>query len=270
MKTPEDLRQIDALIQVMAALRNPDGGCPWDLEQNFRSIAPYTLEEAYEVADAIERGDMGELREELGDLLLQVVFHARMAEEEGTFAFPDVVQAICEKMIRRHPHVFGDETRGSADGVKDRWDEIKAAEKAAKGKKTNALLDDVPANLPGLTQAVKLQHKAAKVGFDWPQTEDVLDKITEEAGELLEEARDGLSHARQEEEFGDLLFVMANLARHLSIDPEAALRRANQKFRRRFWHIERVLGAKLQDATLEEMDALWDEAKRKDKADAAE
>ncbi|MGK2739817.1 nucleoside triphosphate pyrophosphohydrolase [Tepidicaulis sp. LMO-SS28] len=270
MKTPEDLRQIDALIQVMAALRNPDGGCPWDLEQDFRSIAPYTLEEAYEVADAIERGDMGELREELGDLLLQVVFHSRMAEEEGSFAFPDVVQAICEKMIRRHPHVFGDETRGSAEGVKDRWEEIKAAEKAAKGKAPQALLDDVPANLPGLTQAVKLQHKAAKMGFDWPQTEDVLHKIAEEAEELLEEARDGSSHARQEEEFGDLLFVMANLGRHLSLDPEAALRRANQKFRRRFGHIERQLGDKLQEATLEEMDALWNEAKRKDKAGAGE
>lgn len=269
MKTPHDLRRIDSLLQVMAALRSPDGGCPWDIEQDFRSIAPYTLEEAYEVADAIERGDMDDLKEELGDLLLQVVFHSRMAEEGGSFTFPDVVEAICEKMIRRHPHVFGDEARSGAEAVKGRWEEIKAAEKAAKGRQPQNLLDDVPTTLPGLTQAVKLQHKAAKTGFDWPQTEDVLHKIAEEAGELLDEARDGLSHERQEEEFGDLLFVMANLARHLSIDPEAALRRANRKFRRRFAHIEDVLGPRLQEATLEEMDELWNEAKARDKANAA-
>lgn len=266
MSTPENLHEIDALLAIMAALRNPQGGCPWDLEQDFRSIAPYTLEEAYEVADAIERGDRQDLKEELGDLLLQVVFHAQMACEEESFTFADVVEGICEKMIRRHPHVFGDEEARSAGAIKGRWDEIKAAEKAAKKKKLAALLDDVPANLPGLSQAVKLQHKAAKVGFDWPQTENVLDKIQEEAGELLEAARGGLSHAEQEEEFGDLLFVMANLARHLNIDPEAALRRTNQKFRRRFGYVESKLGEKLADAGLEEMDKLWNEAKAIDKA----
>ncbi|MEN6543806.1 nucleoside triphosphate pyrophosphohydrolase [Parvibaculum sp.] len=262
---PTDLGRIEALLAIMAKLRNPDGGCPWDIEQNFATIAPYTIEEAYEVADAIERGDMADLREELGDLLLQVAFHAQMAEESGLFAFEDVVRAICEKMIRRHPHVFGDETSGSAAAVKGRWDDIKEQEKAAKGKPASAsILDDVPFALPALTRAVKLQNRAARVGFDWPSTVEVLDKLNEEMLELSEELAKGGDADRLEDEFGDLLFVYANLARHMKIDPEAALRRANAKFSSRFKHIEDRLSAsnrRPEDSTLEEMDALWTEAK---------
>ncbi|MFZ2466976.1 nucleoside triphosphate pyrophosphohydrolase [Parvibaculum sedimenti] len=262
---PSDLGHIEALLSIMAKLRNPDGGCPWDLEQNFATIAPYTIEEAYEVADAIERGDMADLRDELGDLLLQVAFHAQMANEVGTFAFEDVVRAICEKMIRRHPHVFGDETAGSAGAVKGRWDDIKDEEKAAKGKPaTESILEDVPFALPALTRAVKLQNRAARVGFDWPSTVEVLDKLNEEMLELSEELTKGGDPDRLEDEFGDLLFVYANLARHMKIDPEAALRRANAKFSRRFKHIEERLlasGRRPEESTLQEMDALWTEAK---------
>jgi MazG family protein len=265
----ENLTRIDALLRIMAKLRSPEGGCPWDLEQNFATIAPYTIEEAYEVADAIEHGDMGELKDELGDLLFQVVFHAQMAREAGAFQFEDVVRAICEKMIRRHPHVFGDEDAQTAGAVKGRWEEIKAEEKAAKGKAAQtSLLDDVPLALPALARAVKLQARAARVGFDWPGTAEVLDKLNEEMLELSHEVAKGGDHDRLEDELGDMLFVYANLARHLKVDPEAALRRANAKFRRRFGYIEEKLaaeGRKPEQSSLEEMDSLWNEAKREER-----
>lgn len=263
-----DLSRIDALLAIMARLRDPDGGCPWDLEQDFSTIAPYTIEEAYEVADAIEQGDMAELRDELGDLLFQVAFHARMAQEQDAFAFGDVVRAICEKMIRRHPHVFGDEEQREAGAVKGRWEEIKAQEKAGKPQKSESILDDVPLSLPGLTRAVKLQNRAARVGFDWPDTSLVIDKLNEEMLELSTEVAKGGDADRLEDEMGDLLFVYANLARHLKVDPEKALRRANAKFRRRFGRIEEKLaaqGRKPEDSSLEEMDALWDEAKAEER-----
>lgn len=261
----EDARKIDALLDVMARLRSPDGGCPWDLEQNFRTIAPYTIEEAYEVADAIERGDMKGLKEELGDLLFQSVFHAQMAKEEGLFSFGDVAQAIADKMIRRHPHVFGEDDMRSAEEQTAAWEEQKAEERKAKG--ADGLLDDVPAGLPGLTRAVKLQKRAGRVGFDWPDARSVLDKIAEETEEL-KEAMDAGEKDHIEEEFGDLLFVLANLSRHLDIDPESALRRANEKFIRRFRHIEKTFaerGESLAYASLDAMETVWDEAKALDK-----
>ena len=261
----DDARKIDALIEVMARLRSPEGGCPWDLEQNFQTIAPYTIEEAYEVADAIERGDMKGLKEELGDLLFQSVFHAQMAKEAGLFTFGDVAQAIADKMIRRHPHVFGDVDMRSADEQTAAWEVQKAEERKAKGK--DGLLDDVPAGLPGMTRAVKLQKRAGRVGFDWPDARSVLDKIAEETEELKEALDEG-EKDHIEEEFGDLLFVLANLSRHLDIDPESALRRANEKFIRRFKHIEKTFaerGDSLTDASLDEMEAVWDEAKALDK-----
>lgn len=261
-------RAIDRLLAIMARLRDPDGGCPWDLEQDFASIAPYTIEEAYEVADAIERGDMDELKDELGDLLLQVVFHARMAEEAGLFAFDDVADAISEKMTRRHPHVFGGEGERNASEVKTRWEEIKAEEKAAKGVPAASILDDVPLALPALTRAVKLQNRAARVGFDWPDTSHVVDKLNEEMLELSAEIAKGGDPDRLEDEMGDLLFVYSNLARHMKIDPEAALRRANAKFRRRFGRIEERLadmGKRPEESSLEEMDALWNDAKREER-----
>ncbi|MDP1628025.1 nucleoside triphosphate pyrophosphohydrolase [Parvibaculum sp.] len=267
MTTP-DAGKIDALLEIMARLRDPDGGCPWDLEQSYATIAPYTIEEAYEVADAIEQGDMEGLKDELGDLLLQVVFHAQMAKEDGTFDFADVVRAICEKMIRRHPHVFGNEEQRDAGAVKGRWEEIKAEEKAAKGTVSTSILDDVPHALPALSRAVKLQNRAARVGFDWPDTSQVIDKLNEEMLELSAEVAKGGDADRLEDEIGDLLFVYANLARHLKVDPEAALRRANAKFRRRFGRIEEKLaaeGRKPEQSTLEEMDALWNEAKREER-----
>jgi tetrapyrrole methylase family protein/MazG family protein/ATP diphosphatase len=268
-RSDAEMSRVEALLRIMAKLRSPDGGCPWDLEQNFASIAPYTIEEAYEVADAIESGDMDELRDELGDLLLQVVFHAQMAEEAGAFGFGDVVRAICEKMIRRHPHVFGDEDVRSAGAVSGRWDEIKAEEKAAKGKPGKAsLLDDVPLALPALARAVKLQTRAARVGFDWPSTAEVLDKLNEEMLELSHEVAKGGDHDRMEDELGDMLFVYANLARHLKVDPEAALRRANAKFRRRFGRIEEMLAAQGREpsqSSLEEMDAMWNAAKAEER-----
>ncbi len=257
---PKDIRNIDALLAIMARLRTPEGGCPWDLEQDFKTIAPYTVEEAYEVADAIEREAYGELKDELGDLLFQVVFHARMAEEESRFAFADVVEAICAKMIRRHPHVFEAEDGRDADDQIRLWEEMKAAERAAKGQ--TSVLDDVPVGLPGLTRAVKLGKRAARVGFDWGAAADVLAKIEEESQELAEAADSGDAR-HMEEEFGDLLFNMGNLARKLDIDPEAALRRANEKFRTRFNYIEEKLGERLGEADLDEMDALWNEAKKK-------
>ena len=252
------------LLEIMRRLRDPATGCPWDIEQDFASIAPYTLEEAHEVADAIERQDWADLRGELGDLLFQVVYHARMAEEAGHFDFDDVTRAISDKMVARHPHVFGSESRDkSAAQQTEDWERLKAAERGPA-----RVLDGVALGLPALTRAVKLQKRAARVGFDWPSTDEVVAKITEEAAELVE-ARADLTQDEVEEEFGDLLFVMANLARHLQIDPEAALRRANAKFTRRFARIEDWLaeaGKHPADSDLAEMDALWNRAKQEEKA----
>ena len=254
------------LREIMRRLRNPDTGCPWDIEQTFQTIAPYTIEEAYEVADAIERQAHDELRDELGDLLLQVVFHAQIAQDENHFTFDDVANAISDKMVARHPHVFGDDSRDkSADQQTRDWEAIKAAERAQKAQ--TGVLDGVAVGLPALLRAVKLQKRAARVGFDWPETAQVIDKITEEARELQEAAAD-LPQDKIEEEFGDLLFVMANLARHMKIDPESALRGANAKFSRRFSRIESLLqeqGKTPQDSDLEEMDALWNRAKAEER-----
>jgi nucleoside triphosphate diphosphatase len=256
-------RDISRLIEIMATLRTPQSGCPWDLAQNFATIAPYTLEEAYEVADAIARNDLADLEEELGDLLLQVVFHARMAEEQGAFDFGDVVAAITAKLIRRHPHVFGKERADDPQAVKGLWEEIKAQEKAARGRPAHeGALAGVPVALPALTRALKLQAKASQVGFDWRDPRAVLSKIREEADEI-EAALDG-DDAGAAAEVGDLLFAAVNLARHLHADPEALLRQTNRKFERRFAAIEHALAARgkaPQDATLAEMDALWEEAK---------
>ncbi|MBL8791565.1 MAG: nucleoside triphosphate pyrophosphohydrolase [Rhizobiales bacterium] len=256
-----DPRDINTLRAIMKALRTPVTGCPWDLEQDFASIAPYTIEEAYEVADAISRGSRAELCDELGDLLLQPVFHAQMASEEGSFTFDDVVAGIVQKMIRRHPHVFGDETARSGGVAKGFWEANKAKERAALGKTPERVLGGVPIGLPGLTRAHKLQAKAAKVGFDWPHVDHVYDKISEELAELKEAPAE-----KRAEELGDLLFVLANLARHYGIDPEAAIRGANEKFERRFAHIEDTLkanGKSPAQSGLEEMDRLWNEAKAK-------
>ncbi len=269
----EASHDISRLIEIMAALRTPGTGCPWDLEQNFATIAPYTLEEAYEVADAIARGDLTDLREELGDLLLQVVFHARMAQEQGAFDFGDVVQAITEKLLRRHPHVFGEARGLSPDDVKLLWDRIKSEEKAGKKMSKQAAepagaLADVPVGLPALTRALKLQQKAGKVGFDWNDPMAVLAKIREEADEIEAAIRVGGDRQEAAAETGDLLFAVVNLARHLDADPEAVLRTTNQKFERRFASIERALMARDKtpsESTLAEMDALWDEAKAEEK-----
>ncbi|MFN3353616.1 MAG: nucleoside triphosphate pyrophosphohydrolase, partial [Brevundimonas sp.] len=252
---------IDRLKAIMVRLRDPDGGCPWDVEQTFATIAPYTLEEAYEVADAIDRGDFDDLKSELGDLLFQVVFHARMAEEQGLFAFDDVATAIADKLERRHPHVFGDEA-AKADGAsqKLRWEDIKAAERASKAQ--NGVLDDVPVGLPALHRAAKLTKRAARVGFDWPSTDEVFAKLEEEIGELKAEIASG-DRAKAAEEMGDLLFVVANLARKLGVEPEDALRSSNAKFVRRFHFIEAELakqGRAPDQSDLAEMDALWDAA----------
>jgi len=307
----EPARDVARLVEIMAALRTPVTGCPWDLAQSFETIAPYTVEEAYEVADAIERRDLVDLKEELGDLLLQVVYHARLAEEDGAFDFGDVVMGITAKMIRRHPHVFGDERGASAEAVKATWERIKAEEKAARaaeraraaqrnatarepagtttGPPVSRLLKDVPKPLPALSRAAKLQDKAAAVGFDWPSLAPVFEKVREEMAELEEvalvadprgagparigEATDAEGGAakrasRIEEELGDLLFVMANVGRHLGIDPENALRRANAKFERRFASIETKLAARGKtpaQSDLAEMDALWEETKREER-----
>jgi ATP diphosphatase len=271
MKPSNDITR---LLEIMAALRTPGTGCPWDLEQDFASIAPYTIEEAYEVADAIERGDLADLRDELGDLLLQVVFHAQIAEEQGAFAFPDVVEAITRKLIRRHPHVFGTIKDLSPEEVKRLWDSIKAEEKAERRAARERMglpreaheagfLGGIPTALPALTRAQKLTAKAAKVGFDWPEFMQVIDKIHEE----LEEVKDASSSGDRdkiEEEIGDLLFSVTNLARHFDIDPERALRRTNAKFERRFKAIEEALKKQdrgLDDASLNEMEELWVAAK---------
>lgn len=287
---------LSRLLDIMAALRTPQTGCPWDLQQTFATIAPYTIEEAYEVADAIERGDLADLKDELGDLLLQVVYHSRMAEEQGAFTFDDVADAVARKMIRRHPHVFGTPEERAAGAEPGFWELLKAAEKAEKTqdraptspsprlqeieklKRPPSLLDDTPLGLPALTRAIKLQNKAARAGFDWPSLAPVFDKMREElaeleaevakskapSGRLLEREPNGASSDFINEEFGDLLFVVANVARHLELDPEAALRAANAKFTRRFQHIEKRLaeqGSSPAQSSLEVMDALWDEAK---------
>jgi nucleoside triphosphate diphosphatase len=265
-------KNIMRLLEIMAALRTPGTGCPWDLEQDFRTIAPYTLEEAYEVADAIEHNDLEQLREELGDLLLQVVFHARMAEEQGAFDFGDVVETITEKLVRRHPHVFADAEGHTATVVKGMWERIKSEEKTAKAARKgqsapSGALAGVPVALPALTRALKLQDKAGAVGFDWNDPKAVLAKIREEADEIEQALDQG--DAGVAAEVGDLLFAAVNLARHLKADPESILRATNQKFERRFAAIEQALaarGKKPADADLAEMDALWDEAKAAEKA----
>ena len=267
-------KDISRLLEIMAALRTPDTGCSWDLEQDFASIVPYTIEEAYEVADAIERNDLDDLRDELGDLLLQVVFYAQMASEAGTFSFGDVVEAITTKMIRRHPHVFGDARAADGGMAKVQWERIKAEEKSEKRAHRVArglpaedhgagYLDSVPVNMPALTRALKLQQKAAKVGFDWAEAEPILAKIEEEIGEFRQALKENDAAAKADE-FGDVLFSLVNLGRHLDLDPEGALQGTNAKFKRRFHAIEDALkddGRTLNESSLEEMETLWQKAK---------
>ena len=260
------LKQTQRLLSIMAQLRDKHHGCPWDIEQDFGSIAPYTIEEAYEVADAIRNKDMAGLKDELGDLLLQVVFHAQMGKEEGLFDFEQVAEAICDKMEQRHPHVFGDAAIATADAQTASWEAIKAEERKKKAK--GSVLDDVPLALPALLRAEKLQKRAARVGFDWPTLRPVFTKLYEELTELQDALDEGAKPDRLADELGDLLFVIANIARHCKVDPEDALRGTNHKFEQRFHYIEKTLaaqGKQLTDATLEEMDALWNEAKRKEK-----
>ena len=264
---PAEADPLARLLAIMARLRDPDGGCAWDLEQTFATIAPYTIEEAYEVSDAIERGDLAELKDELGDLLLQVVFHSRMAEEEGEFAFADVAQAICDKMIRRHPHVFGEASHRDSAEQTVAWEAIKAEERTARDA-TQSLLDGVPSALPALTRAEKLTRRAARVGFTWATPRAVIEKLHEELGELTVEVAAG-DRAKMRDEMGDVLFVCANLARLLEIDPEDALRSTNAKFTRRFNAIEKALakdGRSPEQSDLTEMDGLWNAAKRGEKA----
>ncbi|MCZ6840181.1 MAG: nucleoside triphosphate pyrophosphohydrolase [Alphaproteobacteria bacterium] len=258
---------IEKLIDVMARLRHPTEGCPWDVQQTFETIVPYTIEEAYEVADAIDRRDMDALRDELGDLLLQVVFHSRMAEEQDDFVFDDVAGAIADKLIRRHPHVFGSNSANDPSEVNESWENLKAAEragKAAKDGRSPSVLDDVPAAFPALMRAEKLQKRAARVGFDWPDVAPVLEKVLEELGELKSEIDGGGNSERLREEAGDLLFSCVNVLRHVKVDPEAALRSANAKFERRFRAVEAALAAEdrqPRDADLAELEALWQRAK---------
>ncbi|ARO23961.1 nucleoside triphosphate pyrophosphohydrolase [Rhizobium sp. S9] len=274
----EPSKDISRLIEIMAALRHPETGCPWDIEQNFQTIKPYTIEEAYEVSDAIERGDMDDLCDELGDLLLQVVFHARMAEEAGEFSFGDVVNAITTKMIRRHPHVFARSAADTPDAVKIQWDEIKQAEKRERAERRarrgitedfkGGFLGSVQRSFPALTEALKLQERAAKVGFDWSAPEPILDKIEEEIGELRVALRED-DRAKVSDELGDLIFAVVNIGRHVKADPEDALRSTNTKFRRRFKHIENVLeaeGETLEAASLERMEEIWQAAKAIERA----
>jgi len=260
------MSSIEKLLEIMDELRARENGCPWDLDQDFSTIAPYTIEEAYEVADAIARGDMPALRDELGDLLFQVVFHARMAEEQEAFDFGDVVAAVCDKMVRRHPHVFGDTRIADADAQAEAWEQAKDRERAGKRGRADArpsLLDDVPRGMAELQRAVKLQKRAARVGFDWDSAGPVLDKFAEEAREMREAVQSGNIDA-MEDELGDLLFVLANLARKLNLDPARALRRANAKFELRFRAVEDAAGGfeALQTMNLEEMEALWQRVKR--------
>ncbi|PCI50497.1 MAG: nucleoside triphosphate pyrophosphohydrolase [Alphaproteobacteria bacterium] len=264
-------KSISELIAIMQRLRSPDGGCPWDIEQDFSTIAPYTIEEAYEVAEAIEANDMPHLKDELGDLLFQVVFHARIAQEKGHFNFDDVVESICDKMTRRHPHVFGGAAYRDSEEQTRAWEAQKARERKQKNQQASAL-DGVTSGLPALTRAIKLQNRAARVGFDWPDTSQVLDKLNEEMAELsheLTQAKKGDDNQnRITEEFGDMMFVYANLARHLNIDPESALRSANYKFEKRFRQVEHLAGQQdetLENMTLDKMDQLWNRVKAQEK-----
>jgi nucleoside triphosphate diphosphatase len=269
MTTAPDLPR---LLEVMARLRDPARGCPWDREQSFRTIAPYTIEEAYEVAEACERGDAAALKDELGDLLFQVVFHARMAEEDDLFTFNDVTRAITEKMLRRHPHVFGDAVIADAAAQTTAWEEHKAAERAASADGAASALDGVGTGFPALTRALKLQRRAARVGFDWPDVPPIFDKIDEEIGELRREIASDAAPARLEDEIGDLLFAVVNLARRLTVDPEQALRGACRKFERRFHHIEAVLageGSSPMERSLAELEALWQRAKAEEEPPGA-
>lgn len=264
---PDNTAKIDKLLSVMAKLRDPDGGCPWDLEQNFQTIVPYTLEEAYEVADAIERNDMDALKEELGDLLLQVVFHAQMASEAKHFDFNDVVQTLVDKLIFRHPHVFGDDAAASSGDVMKIWESRKAEEKAKKQSGPASVLDDVPLALPSLARAQKISRRAAKVGFEWTKTEDVIDKVIEEAEEMRQAIRNN-DRVNMEEELGDLFFVLVNLGRRLDIDCEDAARKSNVKFERRFKGMESEINLKNEDMkklTLEQWNAYWDDQKSKER-----
>ncbi len=267
MSGPTKTAGIVRLLDIMARLRDPEGGCPWDVEQTFQTIAPYTIEEAYEVADAIEQGDMAALQEELGDLLLQVVYHARMAEEIGAFDFEAVARAISDKMVRRHPHVFGPDEVAGAEAQTRAWEEHKAAERAAKAAEAGrraSVLDGVATGLPGLTRAAKIQRRAARVGFDWPAVLQVLDKIDEEVVELRTEIANEAASERVADELGDLLFARVNLARHLEVDPESALRHANAKFERRFRAVEArfdALGQELSETSLEDLEAAWQAVK---------
>jgi len=264
VSSPEMLHQLDRIIDIMRRLRDPKTGCPWDVEQDFSTIAPYTIEEAYEVADAIQRNDVDDIRDELGDLLLQVVFHSRIAEEAGLFTLADVARGICEKMIDRHPHVFGDETRPEAAQQSRRWEDIKAAERARRGHA--GVLDDVAAGLPPMLRALKLQKRAARVGFDWPDIAPVIDKLHEETNELRDElARPEVDLAKLEDEVGDVLFVAVNLARQAGISPETALMACNAKFEKRFRYIEQMVeknGKSMGETSLEEMEAHWQDAKQ--------
>jgi ATP diphosphatase len=261
MSTTDDPRRIETLLAIMARLRSPATGCPWDLEQNFETIAPYTLEEAYEVADAIQRKDMAQLKDELGDLLFQVVFHARMAEEIGAFSFADVVAAITDKMIRRHPHVFGNADVKTADAQTAAWEEHKRQERVSRGA---GVMDDIPLALPALTRALKIQKRAATVGFDWKEARPIFDKLDEEVGELRTAMAQGASKDKLADELGDILFVVVNIARHLGLKPEDALSGTNRKFLRRFAFVEaqaRAAGKTLAQLSLEEMEAEWSKAK---------
>ena len=266
---------LPALLEIMARLRDREHGCPWDLEQDFASIAAYTIEEAYEVADAIDRNDLGELKDELGDLLLQVVFHAQMAREQGAFGFDDVVSAICDKMVRRHPHVFGDSQVADAEQQTLNWEQIKRDERAAAGKTDSSALAGIARGLPEWQRAVKLQARAARIGFDWPGPEPVLEKLQEELEEVRAEFARGAvqdNQARLQDEIGDLLFVCANLARHAQVDVGAALRHANQKFERRFRAMEQLAqhdGGALDGLSLQQQEAYWQRAKRQER-DAAQ
>jgi len=263
---PKATSEIERLIRIMADLRDPDCGCPWDLKQTFATIAPYTIEEAYEVAEAIEHHDMPALKDELGDLLLQVVFHARMAEEAGDFGFQDVAKAICDKMVRRHPHVYADDSQRTAETQTLAWEDQKAAERAEKANGAPiSVLDGVARTLPSLTRAYKLQRRAARVGFDWPDTAQVIDKIEEELAEIKEEIANGGDHERLREEVGDLLFAAANLARHFNAEPELALREANSKFTRRFHKVEEAFENGLEKVSLEEMERAWQDVKTREK-----
>jgi MazG family protein len=280
------MSSIQRLLDIMARLRDPKRGCPWDLQQSFKTIAPYTVEEAYEVADAIERDDLASLRDELGDLLFQVVFHSQMAQEQGAFSFDDVANAICDKMERRHPHVFGDASIETADAQTVAWEEQKRRERAEKngGREHASVLDDVPVALPALTRANKLGKRAAQVGFEWSDVHGAIDKLDEEIAEFKAEVRqhvclqadaggaqqahEGRQHERLAAEIGDVLFCVVNVCRYLKIDPELALKRTNASFERRFRYVERGLAARgktPQQATLEEMDQLWDEGKTKER-----